>query len=171
MKLHHKNIPNGLKVFICSTFELFHSVVKEEWRNEIFEIIEDNPKITFQILTKLPQNIDREMPNNVWLGMTVTGEPKSVERNKLNIFQHKKARVKFISYEPVLSEVPFELTDKIDWLIIGALTGHSYKNRYRPHVVYLQRIIKSFKEDGTKIFLKDNLKSIWKDKLIQEYPE
>jgi len=173
------------KIFVCSTFELFHPLTLKKltshnmnmqgktWRNAIFKIIEKNPQHTFQILTKMPENIDREMPDNVWLGCTVTGEPREMDRNKLDVFGNSKARVKFVSYEPILGYVPFETSDKLDWMILGRLTGYGKRFDHRVHLNmdFIKEIIKSFRKEGTKIFIKNNLKEIWGEKLIQEWPE
>ena len=34
------------KIFVCSTFEIFHPSVKKKWRNLIFSIIENHPQHT-----------------------------------------------------------------------------------------------------------------------------
>ena len=95
-------IPEGSKIFICSTIELFHPQVKKEWRDKIFETIELNPQHTFQILTKMPENIDREMPDNVWLGMTVTGKERAWG---IDFFSTKTTGIKFASFEPLLKPI------------------------------------------------------------------
>ena len=87
------------KIFVCSTFELFHPTVK--WmRNAIFTVIKENPRHTFQVLTKMPENIDRPMPHNVWLGVTITG----IGDLNLYTFIDGLAKITFISYEPLLSK-------------------------------------------------------------------
>ena len=166
-RLHRKNIPNGSKVFVCSTFELFHPKVPKYWRKDIFSVIECNPKNTFQILTKFPQNIDRPMPDNVWLGCTITGDDDQWNKG-FNLYL-KQAKVKFISLEPLFK--PIEIIDELwlfDWIIIGRLTG--YGNKQNPEKAWIQEIVDECEASCIPIFLKDNLKEIWGEPLIQEYP-
>jgi len=131
-KFQRCNPKPGSKIFVCSTFELFHPMVKEKWRDEIFQIIKCNPQYTFQILTKLPQNIDRPMPDNVWLGLTITGEEDETDAERFYALVDKaKAKVKFISFEPLLGDIDEEILSElchIHWVIIGRLTGYGKKH-------------------------------------------
>ena len=159
------------KVFVCSTFELFHPSVKKEWRDWIFDNIEYNSNLTFQILTKFPQNIDRPMPDNVWLGVSIT-KPIEMYPRIVNLYQ-ARAKVRFVSFEPLLGDVGqfrFQgyLGGKVDWIIIGRLTGHGHK--YDPKHFWIESIINHAKKFNTPIFLKNNLKEIWGEPLIQEFP-
>lgn len=152
------------KIFVCSTYELFHSPDKFA-RDEIFKIIEKCPQHTFQILTKFPQNIDRPMPDNVWLGVTVTEEQDSHRLWRLR--RYEKAKIKFVSYEPLLNDVIF-LDDWLDWVIVGRLTGHGKK--HDPKKEKIETIVKRAQKWNIPIFLKNNLKKIWGEPLIQEFP-
>jgi len=131
----------------------------------IFQAIEACPQHTFQILTKFPQNIDRPMPDNVWLGVTITGN-KPDDLLRANNLIEAKARIKFISYEPLLGKalqgIPY-----LDWIIIGRLTGYGHK--WDPKKEWIKDIISSYQT--IPIFLKDNLKEIWGKELIQEFPK
>jgi protein gp37 len=158
------------KVFLCSTHDLFGSWIPKSWRDILFDIwIPNNSQHIFQILTKFPENIDRAMPDNVWLGVTVT---KWAETGKLKELRKKEARIKFVSYEPLLDNcMPFFPSDNwLDWAIIGRLTGYGHKyDPYRNQIEYFVREISwRFR---IPIFLKDNLKDIWGKPLIQEMPE
>ena len=165
-KLHGKNIPDGSKVFVCSTFELFHPEVPKAWRKDIFDVIKLNPKIIFQILTKFPQNIDRDMPDNVWLGVSIT-RPSEMTR-WTNLYFHQRANLKFVSFEPLLERLD-NYPSMLDWIIIGRLTGHGHK--YDPEISWIQDIVKDCANQGIKIFLKNNLREIWGEPLIQEFPD
>lgn len=160
------------KIFVCSTIELFHPSIPRKWRDAIFLFILHHPQHTFQILTKMPENIDREMPDNVWLGVTVTSYldyPANI-----NFLREAKARVKFMSIEPLL-KYGFPILGKIGipdwlkWIIIGRLTGSGKK--HDPPKEWILDIVNNAKSAKIPIFLKDNLRGIWGDDLIQKFPK
>lgn len=168
------NLPKKSKrIFLCSTHELFGDWISSEWRDWIFSGIKLYPQHTFQILTKFPQNIDREMPENVWLGVTIT---LSIDEWRLNYLKKAKANIKFVSVEPMLGQtgygflwfyqIPFD--KKIDWAIIGKLTGHGHK--YDPRKEIIKLYVEKAEEYNIPIFLKDNLQEIWGEPLIQQFP-
>lgn len=168
-------IPKGSKIFICSTIELFHPSIKEDWRNWIFMGIENNPEFTFQILTKFPQNIDRPMPDNVWLGITITN--KEEYEYMISHFARSEASIKFFSLEPLFEDIAklgqrdyeYYFAHYANWIIVGRLTGHGKK--YDPKREWIERIVKICKMYFIPIFLKNNLKEIWGKPLIQEFPK
>lgn len=158
------------KIFLCSTHELFGDWIPKDWRDKIFKKMEDFPQHTFQILTKMPENIDREMPDNVHLGVSVTD---AGDRRRIRELDKKIAAVKFISFEPLLgntllSNITVEFSG-MSWIIIGKLTGHGKK--YDPFPYQIRTIVSRARLYGIPVFLKDNLKDIWPGPLIQEFPE
>lgn len=161
-----RKIKKPSKIFLCSTVEFFHPNIHPSWREVIFDVIKNCPQHTFQILTKMPENIDREMPDNVWLGMTSTNHN---EDEKIDEFLEKtEAKIKFISYEPLL-EAPAPCLICEDWIIVGRLTG--YGNKHNPKREWIEQLVYHAKIDKIPIFLKDNLKHIWGEPLIQEFPK
>ena len=158
----------GKRVFICSTFELFHSAADGRWRDLIFDVIRRRPDLTFIILTKMPERIDRPMPDNVWLGVSVTGVDDWDDRVRL--LENVKAKIKFVSLEPFLGKTPFfMLNRRFDWLIIGRLTGHG--NKHDPAQIEIWNMINQARELAIPVFLKNNLREIWGAPLIQEFPK
>jgi len=144
------------KIFLCSTHDLFGDWIPEHWRDLIFWHIKLWRQHTFQILTKFPQNIDRPMPNNVWVGVTITEYSEMDRWVHLNL--QVKAKLKFISFEPLLYKIK-SLPCLPNWVIVGRLTG--YGKRYDPTKEQLEDIIHHYKAGGIPIFLKNNLKEIW----------
>jgi len=158
------------KIFVCSTMELFHKEIPSKWRDWIFETIENCPQHTFQILTKFPRNIDRPMPDNVWLGVTVT---RGADLWRIKELMAYKAIIRFVSYEPFLQDMPDhcleQMDEQIDWLIVGRLTG--YGKKYNPNRKNLIELVGYARRFNIPIFLKNNLKEIWGEPLIQEFPD
>lgn len=133
-------------------------------RDAIFDVIERRPDRTFILLTKLPENVDRPMPPNVWLGVSMTGPADTLRWREL----HKhSATVHFVSAEPLLEpysiKVPFP-----DWLILGRLTGHGKKGD--PSLDSLKYIYACCKRNNVPLFMKSNLAGIWPWTLTQEFP-
>jgi protein gp37 len=157
------------RIFVCSTFDIFHPVA-DRWRDKIFYGITMDPDDTFIVLTKLPERIDRPMPPNVWLGVTVeTGS----EWDRAKELRNHKAAVKFVSFEPILGKPQlgdFRFTaDEFDWFILGRLTGHGNVNN--PELGTLKNIVEIARKYNRPVFMKNNLKDIWKGPLIQEFPK
>ena len=158
------------KIFVCSTFELFHPIINDRQRELIFRIIKKCPQHIFQILTKFPQNIDRPMPDNVHVGVTVT---MGAELWRIKELMECKSIIRFVSYEPFLQDMPDHclerMDEQIDWLIVGRLTGHGKKRD--PSRNNLIKLVGHAKRFNIPIFLKNNLKEIWGKPLIQEFPD
>lgn len=156
------------KIFVCSTFEIFHPEV-DHYRDLIFQVIEDNPQHTFQVLTKMPERIDRAMPDNVWLGVTINYTDHAGDE-RIVALMRAKASVKFVSFEPLLGNVDRTYIPRdLDWVIVGRLTGHG--NKRNPPKPWIEEIVSNARKANAAIFLKHNLKEIWGEDLIQEFPE
>ena len=116
-----------VRVFCSSMADFFDNAVPAEWRAEAWAVIRITPHLTWQILTKRPQNIARMLPpdwgdgwSNVWLGTTVENQTEADRR--IPVLLAVPARVRFISAEPLLGRVnlaPFA-TPETD-LIAGGL--------------------------------------------------
>ena len=158
------------RIFVCSLFEIFHPFWKFG-RKEIFDTIEKSPQHTFIILTKFPENIDRDMPENVWLGATVT---RRSEFYKLRYLERAKARIKFVSFEPLLEDIGdlhfgVMLPEDLNWIIVGRLDHCG--NKYQPEKSWIKPIVQRANALHIPIFLKNNLQNIWGAQLIQKWPK
>jgi len=106
-----------------------------------------------------------EFPGNCWLGTTITwGERRDIVLNR-----NKSANLKFISIEPLLAEIPKLILEKISWLIIGAMTGTGSQH-YKPKINWIENILAQADDWHIPVFIKDNLKKVWKGELRQEFP-
>jgi len=159
------------KIFLCSTHELFGSWIPKDWRDKIFKRMEDFPQHTFQILTKMPENIDRPMPDNVHLGVSITGMG---DQERMSYLHRIKAKIKFISWEPLFSNpLPpgWSIPKCVNWAIVGKLSG--YGKKYDPQIEWIKAIVGFCQNAGIPVFLKNNLAKIWGPvlgPLIQEWP-
>lgn len=167
LRVFNKFPKKAKKIFLCSTNDLFGSWIPEVWRAYIFFDIRIRSQYIFQILTKFPLNIDRKMPNNVWLGVTVTENGDMINTWRIG---RKEAKIRFVSIEPLLERIdPYMIHHSCDWIIVGRLTGYGHK--YDPKKEWIEEIVWKARERDIPIFLKDNLKEIWGENLIQEFPK
>jgi len=112
-------------IFVNSMSDLFHEKIPLEFIEKIFETMSNANHHTFQILTKRSKRMaaiasQLPWPENVWMGVTVE-DKKAISR----IFDLQKtpAKVKFISAEPLLEDLPNLPLQGIDWLIAGGESG------------------------------------------------
>jgi len=150
------------KIFTCSMGELFDLTVKSKWIRWIFSVMQSTPRHTFQVLTKQPDTAhDWNFPENVWLGVSQDGKYTDV----VDIWPllWSNARVKFVSFEPLLGPVAPRLKG-LDWVIIGAQTG---PGAVPPRKEWVEDIIREARIEDVPVFLKDNL--YWKEQ-VREWP-
>lgn len=137
------------KIFTCSMSDMFGSWVKNEWIENILQAIRENPRHIFQILTKFPENATMGFPDNVWLGTTIDVQ-KSAEA-RLRAIKNIKAKLKFISFEPMLEPITIALKG-IDWVIIGGQTNPTKI----PEKEWVDKIVEQAKELNIPVFIKEN---------------
>jgi protein gp37 len=112
--------------FVNSMSDLFHEDVSFSEITQIFEVIKKADWHTFQILTKRPERmleyfLTREVPKNVWLGVSVEDKRDGVPR--IQDLQLVDAKVRFLSIEPLIGDVGKLNLDGIHWVIIGGESG------------------------------------------------
>jgi protein gp37 len=140
----HKNdleIPYGWKkprmVFVNSMSDLFHEEIPLSFVEDVFRVIKDNKRHTFQILTKRPERLNMveshlNWPENLWLGVTVESRKYCSRIDELRV---TKARLKFISFEPLLGDIGTFDLDNIDWVIVGGESGLRCRPMHRDWVL------------------------------------
>lgn len=131
------------RVFVCSWSDFFidHPAVNTV-RPSAWQMIRDCPHLTFQILTKRPENIATMLPPdwgdgypNVWLG--VTAENQATANKRIPILLQVPAAKHFVSCEPMLGPIDLTAIDydcilaafawrkHLDWVICGGESGPS----------------------------------------------
>ena len=149
-----------LGIFVCSMGEMFGPWVPAEWQRQIFEMIRGRPQHRFYLLTKQPQNLIKwsPFPDNCWVGVTATDHNMAFNAS-CNLIPIE-AKVKFISFEPLLGHIGPAVLDllleQIQWVIIGAQTK-PYKP---PKIEWVQEIVEACDKAGVAVFLKKNLKPL-----------
>lgn len=150
------NLPLKLKepskIFTSSLTDFFHEAI-DSYRHEAWDIIRQCSQHTFQILTKRPERIMEHLPedwgegwNNVWLGTSV-GSQKAVKR--IDQLEDVKAKIKFISFQPLHEKITTSFIGDVDWIIIGGESGNETgKYRYRPcELEWIESIIDGYRSN------------------------
>jgi protein gp37 len=175
----------GRKVFVCSMTDLFGRFVKDEWIDRIFAVMALAQQHTFQVLTKRPERMlsylrERaaggrhiweagqkiEMPRgqdkpepgwplpNVWLG--VSCEDKETYQKRVIYLSQTPAAVRFISFEPLLSDVGDLMLDGIcegayQWAIVGGESGTGARPM---NLEWMRSIVEQCKAASVPVFCK-----------------
>jgi len=125
------------RVFCASMADVFEKRPElTPWRKKLWDLIEETPMLDWLLLTKRPQNIEKMVPwsahwpANIWLGTTVENQ-KVAEARLPHLLKHR-AKVRFLSCEPLLGEINLSAWIKanktqeihgIDWIIAGGESG------------------------------------------------
>jgi len=94
--------------------------------DKVMQVIKDTPQHRYQLLTKRAERMKdyfmtREVPKNVWVGVTVEVQTSKSRIDALRTI--KNAPIRFLSCEPLLEDLgELDLTG-IDWIIVGGESG------------------------------------------------
>lgn len=112
-------------IFVNSMSDLFHKNVPLNYIQEVFDVMNRAHWHRFQVLTKRSDRLAEvsehlEWSPNIWMGVSVESQ-KYVHR--IDDLRQTGAAIKFLSLEPLLSELKnLDFTD-IDWAIVGGESG------------------------------------------------
>ncbi len=171
--------------FVNSMSDIFHKDIPEDYLNKIFNVIQETPYHTYQILTKRADRMLRylskkEIPKNIWLGVTVENKKEGLPR--IDQLRQLEATVLFLSIEPLLEDLGKIVLKNIDWVIVGGESGNKARPMEKEWVVNIKKQCEQedvaffFKQWGTwgSDQVKRNKKLNGKEidgKIWQQYPE
>lgn len=113
-------------IFVNSMSDLFHPQVPVEFIQKVWKVMEATPRHTYQILTKRPDRMAQILGSgfkvlpNTWLGTSV--EDGRV-LNRLDELREVPAKVRFVSFEPLIGSVSGGRLQGIEWAIVGGESG------------------------------------------------
>lgn len=113
-------------IFVNSMSDMFHERLETDVIERIFETMNRAHWHTFQVLTKRPVELMKHAPSltwtpNIWMGVTVESNRYC---HRIEALQRTPAKVKFVSFEPLLSDIPSSVSlGDIDWAIVGGESG------------------------------------------------
>ena len=114
-------------VFVNSMSDLFHKDVPLEFIKKVFHVMNENPHHVFQVLTKrsdilLKYHKELNWTHNIWMGVSVED---SRVTSRIDDLRKTKAKVKFLSCEPLIGPLHNLNLKKIDWIIVGGESGRN----------------------------------------------
>jgi len=117
-------------VFVNSMSDLFHPEIPLDFTQRVFDVMNNNPQHTFQILTKRADRLfavheKLNWTRNIWMGVSV--EDARVV-NRIDYLRRTNAKVKFLSCEPLIGPLIDLNLDKIDWVIVGGESGRNARS-------------------------------------------
>ncbi|URN01237.1 phage Gp37/Gp68 family protein [Actinomadura madurae] len=116
-------------VFVNSMSDLFHAQVPRDFVQQVFGVMADTPRHTYQVLTKRARRLrlladDLPWPPNVWMGVSVED---SSQMHRIDDLRAVPAAVRFLSLEPLLGPLPgLDLTG-VGWVIAGGESGPGHR--------------------------------------------
>lgn len=113
-------------VFVNSMSDLFHEDIPLEFIKQVFDVMNDNPQHVFQILTKRAERLrelhaELKWTHNIWMGVSVENDKV---KYRIDLLRKTRAKVKFLSCEPLIGPLYHMNLKKIDWVIVGGESGH-----------------------------------------------
>ncbi len=159
-KLYHAwgGKPKG--IFVCDMSDLFGLGIPQKWTETVLNLIRLHDRNRYYLLTKQPQNLVQfsPFPDNCFVGVTVCN--RDMARQAYKYLQDVEAKVKYISFEPLLDDVTYDtaflLTANCQWFIIGSQT----KPTVHPRFEWVESIINVCDRIGVKVFIKPPLSDV-----------
>jgi protein gp37 len=115
------------RIFVNSMSDLFQDKADEKFIRRVWRVMERAHWHSFQVLTKRPQRMldilckpEFLMLPNVWLGTSVEN---SDYLGRIDILRRVPARIRFVSFEPLLGPIVDPDLRDIHWAIVGGESG------------------------------------------------
>jgi protein gp37 len=136
-------------VFCASMADVFEDRGDhDDDRNRLWSLIDETPWLTWQLLTKRPENVRRMVPPmwtaptwdlwppNVWIGTTVEDQQRANDR--IPHLLDLPAPVRFLSCEPLLGPVDLSPWLSVgfnapEWVIVGGESGAKHRKLNLDH--------------------------------------
>ncbi len=159
LTLHYDLIQQPLKwrktkiIFVNSMSDLFHEGISISFIKAVFNTIERAPWHIFQVLTKRAERLAQlapvlDWPDNLWVGVTIESE-KYLYRASL--LKKVPAKIRFISFEPLIGSIANIDLNGIDWAIVGGESGPGSRIMRK---AWVERLLEISREYGTSFFFK-----------------
>lgn len=151
-----KKIPGCHNVFVCSMADLFGDWVDKKWIDDVLKVVREHKEWNFLFLTKNPKRLlDFSFPDNAWVGATIDIQLRVKPTEE--VFKKLKAKVKFVSCEPLRGKITFNDISVVDWLIIGGQSKSSNEPAKQPEWEWVEHLLNQARSKNVKVYFKPNL--------------
>ncbi len=128
-------------IFVNSMSDLFHKDVPTDYIQQVFDVMNKASWHRFQVLTKRAERVAElsdslNWTDNIWMGVSV--ENKNFI-HRIDYLRNTKARIKFLSLEPLLSPLKNLNLTNIDWVIVGGESGFKARPIKEDWVIDIKR--------------------------------
>ena len=140
-------------VFVNSMSDLFHPDVPTAFIKRVFQVMNNTPQHTYQVLTKRAKRLaevhaELGWTENIWMGVSVE-DSRVVDR--IDYLRITDAKTKFLSCEPLIGPLINLNLANIDWVIVGGESGR----KARPiKEWWIWDIKQQCQEEGVAFFFK-----------------
>lgn len=143
------------RIFVNSMSDLFHKDVPDDFISKVFGTMIAANHHTYQVLTKRPKRMARffaglagKLPAHIWMGTSIESDLYTWRADYLRKVQ---AEVRFISAEPLLSDLPSLDLSGIQWLIVGGESGAGAREMDE---MWARGLVERARDAGTAVFVK-----------------
>ena len=146
------------RVFVDSMSDLFHDDVPTDFILNVFRVMNDTPRHTYQVLTKRSDRLAALAPlllwtPNIWIGVSVesNGYKSRIDDLRRVPAPDNRYRVRFVSFEPLLGELDHLNLTGIQWAICGGESGPGARPMPLP---WARKLLGDCRKSGTAFFMK-----------------
>jgi protein gp37 len=115
------------RIFVNSMSDLFHKDIPNDYIHKVFDVMCAADHHIYQVLTKRSSCMMKwvrderpEIPDYVWLGVSVEDKKRKV---RINHLRKTPAPSRFLSCEPLLGDLGELDLEGIGWVIVGGESG------------------------------------------------
>ena len=164
------------RIFVCSMGDLFHEKVPFEFIAKVWDIMFECHQHVFLILTKRIKRAEefcewltkakfRVMEHfNIHFGVSIS---TYLEMWKADVLEEIPAAIRYISFEPLLEDVPIKIGN-IDWVVVG---GESGPGRRPCKIEWIESIVDQCKDANVPVFVKQIHRDGKVVKMPKEFPQ
>jgi protein gp37 len=123
-------------IFVNSMSDLLHARVPASFVADVWRVMAQTPRHTYQVLTKRPERLPRVLARvhetlglaeplpNAWVGTSIELDQHARRADHLRA---APAAIRFLSLEPLLGPLPSLDLTSIDWVIAGGESGPDFR--------------------------------------------
>ena len=150
--------PTPQMVFVNSMSDLFQVGIPEDYVADVARVMQKADWHVYQVLTKRADRLAEMLSGNlrfasrlhhIWWGVSV--EDRKYGLPRIDLLRSAPAKVRFLSIEPLLTDLGRINLSGIHWVIVGGESGHGARPMKE---AWVQSILDQCEEAGVPFFFK-----------------